>query len=137
MGVDTSSLPNLQLSENTMAVPSVDEAQSLLGDSFLVRQVGANLAIEPRLTRGQTDEARASLIEQAQAKFEALEGVRLNTTTKTITTLWVNEPIAQASSALKAENDELKARLERLEAMMTGGTVKQVADAADTEAAPF
>lgn len=120
-----------------MAVPSVDEAQSLLGDSFIIRAVGANLAIEPKLARGQTDEARASLIEQAQAKFEEIEGVRLNTTTKTITTLWVNEPIAQASSALKAENEELKARLERLEAMMAGGTVKQVADAADTEAAPF
>ncbi len=120
-----------------MAVPSVDEAQSLLGDSFLVRQVGPNLAIEPRLARGQTDEARASLIEQAQAKFKSVEGVRLNSTTKTIVTLWVNEPIAAASSTLKAENDELKARLERLEAMMSGGAVKQVADAANTEAAPF
>ena len=127
-----------------MAVPSVDEAQSLLGDSFLVRAVGANLAIEPKLARGQTDEARASLIEQAQAKFESLEGVRLNTTSKTIVTLWVNEPIAAASSSLKAENDELRNEMAELRAMVkamqsaqNAGPVKQVADAADTEAAPF
>jgi hypothetical protein len=126
-----------------MAVPSVDEAQSLLGDSFLVRAVGANLAIEPKLARGQTDEARASLIEQAQAKFESIEGVRLNTTSKTIVTLWVNEPIAQASSSLKAENDELRNEMAELRAMVKAmqdarktGAVENLGKNAD-EVAPF
>jgi ketopantoate reductase len=126
-----------------MAVPSVEEAQSLLGDSFLVRAVGANLAIEPKLARGQTDEARASLIEQAQAKFESLEGVRLNTTSKTIVTLWVNEPIAQASSSLKAENDELRNEMAELRAMVKAmqdarktGAVENLGKNAD-EVAPF
>lgn len=125
-----------------MAVPSVDEAQRLLGDSFLVRQVGANLAIEPRLARGQTDEARASLIEQAQAKFEAMEGVRLNTTTKTITTLWVNEPIASASSAMKAENEELRSQMAELRAMIkamqgqSAGAVESLGENND-KVAPF
>jgi ketopantoate reductase len=126
-----------------MAVPSVEEAQSLLGDSFLVRAVGANLAIEPKLARGQTDEARASLIEQAQAKFESLEGVRLNTTSKTIVTLWVNEPIAAASSSLKAENDELRNEMAELRAMVKAmqdarktGAVENLGKNAD-EVAPF
>jgi len=126
-----------------MAVPSVEEAQSLLGDSFLVRAVGANLAIEPKLARGQTDEARASLIEQAQAKFESIEGVRLNTTSKTIVTLWVNEPIAQASSSLKAENDELRNEMAELRAMVKAmqdarktGAVENLGKNAD-EVAPF
>jgi len=100
-------------------MPSKEEIENVLGEQYQVRLVGANFAIEPRLTRGQTDDQRAEAVRGAQELLGEVEGIRLNVTSKTIHTLWVNERDAQASSLkLAAENTALKGRLERLEAMM-------------------
>ena len=122
-----------------MAVPSLSEAQEILGNSFNVRVVGENLAIEPKLTRGQTDAQRMEAVEQAKAKFETAEGVRLNVTTKTIHTLWVNEASSTGvAQQLRDENAELKARLDRMEAFMASKMTTDLGEAVEaSEAAPF
>jgi len=122
-----------------MAVPSLSEAQEILGNSFNVRVVGENLAIEPKLTRGQTDAQRMEAVEQAKAKFETAEGVRLNVTTKTIHTLWVNEASSTGvAQQLRDENAELKARLDRMEAFMASQNTTSLNEAVEaSEAAPF
>lgn len=122
-----------------MAVPSLSEAQGILGTSFNIRVVGENLAIEPKLTRGQTDAQRMEAVEQAKAKFETAEGVRLNVTSKTIHTLWVNEANSTGvAQQLRDENAELKARLDRMEAFMASQSTTQLDEAVEaSEAAPF
>lgn len=122
-----------------MAVPSLSEAQGILGTSFNIRVVGENLAIEPKLTRGQTDAQRMEAVEQAKAKFETAEGVRLNVTSKTIHTLWVNEANSTGvAQQLRDENAELKARLDRMEAFMASQNTTQLDEAVEaSEAAPF
>lgn len=122
-----------------MAVPSLSEAQGILGTSFNIRVVGENLAIEPKLVRGQTDEQRAEAVELAKAKFETAEGVRLNVTSKTIHTLWVNEANSTGvAQQLRDENEALKARLDRMEAFMASQSTTQLDEAVEaSEAAPF
>lgn len=122
-----------------MAVPSLSEAQSILGTSFNIRVVGENLAIEPKLTRGQTDAQREEAVEAAKAKFENTEGVRLNVTSKTIHTLWVNEANSTgAAQQLRDENADLRARLDRMEAFMASKVTTDLGEAVEaSEAAPF
>jgi hypothetical protein len=101
-------------------MPTKEEIEVVLGSDYQVRLVGGNYAIEPRLSRGQTDAHRASAVEKAQELLAEFEGVRLNVTSKTIHTLWVNErDTAAQATALAAENKNLKDRLERLEEMMS------------------
>ena len=97
--------------------PSADELTELLGDSFMVRAVGGNFAIEPRLARGQSDEDRENAIAQAKNLIEAeTEGVQFNITERKMFCLWVNQPANQAVSAAKAEAEALREELESIRA---------------------
>ena len=101
----------------TTPFPTADEITGLLGDSFMVRAVGGNFAVEPRLARGQSDEDRENAIAHAKDLIEAeTEGVSFNITERKMFCLWVNQPANQAVSAAKAETEALREELESIRA---------------------
>lgn len=103
--------------ESTMPFPTAEELKEILGDDFLVRPVGSNFAIEPKLTGGQTDEDRETATIEAKDLIEAeVDGVSFNITQRTMFCLWVNQPAGAAVNAAKAENKALREELEAMRA---------------------
>lgn len=98
---------------------NVQEIEALVGSNYIVREVGSNLAIEPKLTRGQTDQDRQKMAEELKVKLANVDA-RITVTTKVIPTVWVNEKTQNtgATAEMKAENEALKAQMAEMMKMM-------------------